>query len=62
MRKKRRMKVYYAFMNEKEYPFIRLIGKWLKECNFEVGDEIEISYRKELLLIRKVSKEENQDK
>ena len=54
--KTRKMKVYYAYLNNKQLPFIRLNGNWLKECNFAVGDEIEISCCNEFLLIRKVIK------
>ena len=54
--KTRRMKVYYTYLNNKQLPFIRLNGNWLKEYNFTVGDEIEISCCNELLLIRKVIK------
>ena len=54
--KTRRMKVYYSYTNDKKVPFIRLLGNWLKDSKFEVGDEIEISYCNEILLVRKVVK------
>lgn len=56
--KKRKMKVSYIFRNEKRRPYICLSGNWLEKWNFKVGDEIEVSFCNDLLLVKKVLRKE----
>lgn len=67
-KKTRQLKVYSASVqtgsqswyrggNYKQVPQIRLQGEWLqKQCGIEIGDEIFVECKDDILLIRKTSK------
>jgi hypothetical protein len=61
---KRRKKVYYAFRPSysrvanrppgKRYPVIHLVGNYLEESDFKIGDAIEVYVKRGKIVIRKV--------
>ena len=52
--KKRKLKVYYRYSNNEPVSNISLIGKWLVEAGFNIGDEIEVQTVKEKIIIKKI--------
>ena len=40
--KTRKNKISYVYQNDIKYPSIKISGKWLKELNFNIGDEFKI--------------------
>lgn len=68
--KTRRMKVYSKILKRREklawnymvtFPEIRLMGKWLQECGFEPGQEINIATASRKLVITiEPQREENE--
>ena len=43
------------------YPDIRIAGKWLKEQGFQVGDHVRVAYQKNLIVIKKIDGEINEE-
>ena len=59
----RRLKTYYSlrmntYLEIKQVPTLRLMGNWLREAEFEIGDYNTLLVSKGLIVIRK---EENTD-
>ena len=54
-KKVRKLKVYgYAGRNYKEPPKIHLEGKWLEQCGFDCGDQIEVHCEQGRLTISRI--------
>lgn len=51
-------KIGEIYQNEKYVPSIRLNGKWLQELNFSVGEQVVVYPDKDMIVITKLSVEE----
>jgi hypothetical protein len=49
---KRKLTVYYTYINDKQAPLIRLQGQWLRELGFTTGSQIEVAEQDGALLIK----------
>lgn len=43
MKKNRKHTISYTYQNNKKYPSIKLVGKWLQERGFNIGDKVEMT-------------------
>lgn len=52
--KDRNLKISYAYdSHDKKIPYLKLSGKWLRECGFEIDDQVQIICDKGKLMIKK---------
>lgn len=50
--KDRNLKISYAYdSHDQKIPYLKLSGKWLRECGFEIGAEVIIKCEKDKLII-----------
>ncbi len=53
-------KIGETYQNNKVVPSLRFNGKWLKELNFMIGEEVVVYQGKNMLLITKPNEREQQ--
>ena len=53
----RRLKIYHSFRSrdKKAVPEVRLIGRWLAESGFKIGEEIQVTIKDQEILIRRAA-------
>jgi hypothetical protein len=50
---KREQTVVYAPGNSSKKPMLKIINRFLLDCNFTVGSKIEVEYANDIIVIRK---------
>ena len=55
---KRKRKIYYIYQGRKCVPFIRISGKYLNDCDLNIGDSIELTLSKGEITIHKINQTE----
>ena len=53
MYKKRKLKVSYTWKNKKCMPTLSLVGAWMRELGFEIGDLVDVQMSNKQLIISK---------
>lgn len=50
----RRLKVYQSFRSsdKKAVPELRLIGQWLEQSGFKIGEQVQITVRDQEIIIK----------
>jgi hypothetical protein len=50
----RRLKVYHSFRSsgKKAVPEVRLIGQWLEQSGFKIGEQVEITVKEQEIIIK----------
>jgi hypothetical protein len=53
----RRLKVYHSFRSsdKKAVPEVRLIGQWLEQSGFKIGEQVQIAIKDQEIIIKPVS-------
>lgn len=53
----RRLKVYHSFRSndKKAVPEVRLIGQWLAQSGFKIGEQVQITIKDQEITIKPVS-------
>lgn len=50
----RRLKVYHSFRSgdKKAVPEVRLIGQWLEQCGFRIGEQVQVTVKDQEIVIK----------
>jgi hypothetical protein len=53
----RKLKVYHSFRSrdKKAVPEVRLIGQWLEQSGFKIGEQVQITIRDQEVIIKPLS-------
>lgn len=50
----RRLKIYHSFRSsdKKAVPEVRLIGQWLAQSGFKIGEQVQVTVRDQEIIIK----------
>jgi len=53
----RKLKIYHSFRSrdKKAVPEVRLIGQWLEQSGFKIGEQVNITIRNQEIIIKPLS-------
>ncbi len=53
----RRLKVYHSFRSsdKKAVPELRLIGQWLEQSGFKIGEQVQVTIKDQEIIIKPIS-------
>lgn len=53
----RRLKVYHSFRtsDKKAVPEVRLIGQWLEQSGFKIGEQVQVVIKDQEIIIKPIS-------
>lgn len=53
----RKLKVYYAFRSSDKSPVpeVRLMGQWLEQSGFKIGEQIQVTIKAQEITIKPIS-------
>lgn len=60
----RKLKVYYSYRScdKKPVPEVRLIGQWLEQSGFKIGEQIQVTIKAQEIVIKPAYAEASADK